>query len=81
MKRSWFGALGLLAVLGGAGWVALTWAGQDSAKTDVAADVTPERQSPLETLEWLVGDWVDQDEPRSIEFSCHFTKNGSFLVR
>ena len=81
MKRSWFGALGLLAVLGGAGWVALTWAGQDSAKTDVAADVTPERQGPLETLEWLVGDWVDQDEPRSIEFSCHFTKNGSFLVR
>ena len=81
MKRSWFAALGLLAVLGGAGWVALTWAGQDSSKTDVAAVATPERQSPLETLEWLVGDWVDEDENRSIEFNCHFTKNGAFLVR
>ena len=39
------------------------------------------QESPLETLDWLVGDWVNEDENRSIEFSCHFTKNGSFLLR
>ena len=39
------------------------------------------QESPLDTLDWLVGDWVNEDENRSIEFSCHFTKNRSFLVR
>ena len=81
MKRSWFAAFGLLAVLGTAGWVALTWAGQDAPKAEIQAAVTAERQSPLDTLDWLVGDWVNEDENRSIEFNCHFTKNGSFLVR
>ena len=39
------------------------------------------QERPLDTLDWLVGDWVNEDENRSIEFNCHFTKNGSFLVR
>ena len=39
------------------------------------------QERPLDTLDWLVGDWVNEDEQRSIEFSCHFTKNGAFLVR
>ncbi len=81
MKRSWFAAFGLLAVLGTGGWVALTWAGQDVPKAEIPAAVTVERQSPLATLDWLVGDWVNEDENRSIEFNCHFTKNESFLVR
>ena len=50
-------------------------------QTESQAAVTAERQSPLDTLDWLVGDWVNEDENRSIEFNCHFTKNGSFLVR
>jgi hypothetical protein len=90
MRRIWFAAFGLLAVLISAGWVvALSFAGQDvpkaekqeSTKTVMPAAATPERQSPLDTLDWLVGDWVNEDENRSIEFNCHFTKNGSFLVR
>ena len=81
MKRSWFAAFGLLAVFGTAGWVALTWAGQDAPKAESPAAVTAERQSPLATLDWLVGDWGNEDENRSIEFNCHFTKNASFLVR
>lgn len=81
MNRSWFAAFGLLAVVGTAGWVARTWAGQDTTKAEIQAAVTAERQSPLDTLDWLVGDWVNEDENRSIEFNCHFTKNGSFLVR
>lgn len=39
------------------------------------------KERPLDTLDWLVGDWVNQDGERSIEFSCNFTKNGSFLLR
>jgi hypothetical protein len=39
------------------------------------------QERPLDTLDWLVGDWVNEDEARSIEFNCHFTKNGAFLVR
>ena len=90
MKRSWSAAFGLLAVLSTAGWVvALSRAGQDvpedkqpeAAQAEIQAAATPEIQSPLETLDWLVGDWVNEDENRSIEFNCHFTKNGSFLVR
>jgi hypothetical protein len=77
MKRSWSAAFGLLAVLSAAGWiVALSRAGQD-----VPDEKQPEIQSPLNTLDWLVGDWVNENESRSIEFNCHFTKNGSFLVR
>lgn len=39
------------------------------------------QERPLDMLDWLVGDWVNEDENRSIEFNCHFTKNGAFLVR
>jgi hypothetical protein len=90
MKRSRFVAFGLLAVLGTTGWViALSRAGQDvstvkqqeAPKAETQAAVTTESQSPLSTLDWLVGDWVNEDENRAIEFNCHFTKNGSFLVR
>jgi hypothetical protein len=90
MRRNWFAGLGLLAVLSTAGWiVALSFAGreapkaekQESPKGEIQAAVTAERQSPLDTLDWLVGDWVNEDQNRSIEFNCHFTKNGSFLVR
>ena len=90
MKRSWSAAFGLLAVLSAAGWVvALSRAGQDvpgdkqpeAAQAEIQAAATPEIQSPLDTLDWLVGDWVNEDENRSIEFNCHFTKNGAFLVR
>lgn len=39
------------------------------------------KEGPLDTLDWLVGDWVDASDNISVEFSCHFTKNGAFLVR
>lgn len=90
MRRSWFVAFGLLAVFSTAGWVvALSRAGQEvpkakqqeTPKDETQAATTVERQSPLATLDWLVGDWVNDDENRLIEFNCHFTKNNSFLVR
>jgi hypothetical protein len=39
------------------------------------------RESQLVAIDWLVGDWVDASNNASVEFSCHFTKNGAFLVR
>jgi hypothetical protein len=82
MYRSSLKSFGLLAVLGTAGWAAaLLYAGQDVPKAETQAAVTSASPSPLETLDWLVGDWVNADDDRSIEFNCHFAKNGSFLVR
>ena len=57
------------------------------AKSDAVAaqpaDVSaqPAQEKPLDMLDWLVGDWVDENDNVSVEFSCHFTKNGAFLVR
>ena len=68
--------------------IALAWTiarGQPNLRETKPAPPPTGEQSrqerPLDTLDWLVGDWVDEDENRSIEFSCHFTKNASFLVR
>jgi uncharacterized protein (TIGR02246 family) len=35
----------------------------------------------LEQLEWLVGDWVDEDDDSIVEFSCQVVDNGNFLLR
>ncbi len=51
---------------------------EPAAKAEEPAAVA---ENPLETLDWLVGDWVDADENFNVDFSCHFTKNRSFLVR
>jgi hypothetical protein len=61
------------------GWT-LAWAQQpkDAASPTVAPAL---QESPLATLDWLVGDWENEGGERAIEFNCHFTKNGSFLIR
>lgn len=38
-------------------------------------------ETPLATLDWLVGNWVGESEKGSIEFSCRFTKNNAFMIR
>lgn len=38
-------------------------------------------ESPLSTLDWLVGDWEGGGKEGRVEFSCHFTKNNVFLIR
>ena len=35
----------------------------------------------LEPLDWLVGDWCDNNASPTVEFSCNPSKNGKFLVR
>lgn len=35
----------------------------------------------LKELEWMIGDWVDQDDQSRIMTSCHWTKNRNFITR
>jgi uncharacterized protein (TIGR02246 family) len=40
-----------------------------------------EHRAQLQQLEWLVGDWVDEDDDSIVEFSCQAVDNGNFLLR
>jgi len=46
-------------------------------------DAAPEgrQNSPLDELEWMVGQWVDEGEDSTIITSCSWTKNRKFLMR
>jgi hypothetical protein len=35
----------------------------------------------LKQLEWMIGNWVDEDENASIVTECKWSKNNSFIVR
>jgi len=41
----------------------------------------PSHHEQLQSLEWMVGTWVDSDENSSIETTCRWTANQNFLVR
>jgi uncharacterized protein (TIGR02246 family) len=55
-----------------AGWKLLSVEEDDSPAT---ADVS----NHLKDLQWLIGDWVDQDENASVDTSFRWTKNFSFI--
>jgi uncharacterized protein (TIGR02246 family) len=40
-----------------------------------------EHRAQLQQLEWLVGDWVDEDDDSIVEFTCQAVDNGNFLLR
>ena len=57
-----------------------TAAEQPDVSVDAAADdASP--ASPLEVLDWMVGEWVDQGEDATIITECSWTKNRKFLKR
>lgn len=35
----------------------------------------------LKPLEWMIGDWIDQDQTGKLETNCYWSANNSFLVR
>ena len=35
----------------------------------------------LKDLEWMIGEWVDQDEDATVETVCQWTKNRNFITR
>ena len=83
MTRQWLAGLGLLAAGLVAGWSAARSQAPPGDKPDPAParDRAADRGRPLDTLDWMVGDWLDDDDQVTAEFSCHFTKNDAFLVR
>ena len=57
-----------------------TAAEQPDVSVDVVADEAG-TASPLEELDWMVGEWVDQAEDSTITTICSWTKNRKFLKR
>jgi len=84
MKRQWLAAVGLLAAGLVVGWSAAR-SQAPGERGEVERGPAPreatDRASPLDTLDWLVGNWVADDDEISAEFSCNFTKNDAFLLR
>jgi hypothetical protein len=57
-----------------------TAAEQPDVSVDVVADEAGPA-SPLEELDWMVGEWIDQAEDSTITTTCSWTKNRKFLKR
>ncbi len=52
----------------------------DSVRETVVPAATSHHER-LKDLEWLIGEWVDQDENSTIRTVCEWTKNKNFLTR
>lgn len=48
-------------------------------------EILPMGSSPnrdkLKPLEWMIGDWVDEDQSGKLETSCYWSADGNFIVR
>ncbi len=42
---------------------------------------TSENSEKLKPLEWMIGDWVDEDESGKLETTCFWSPDGNFIVR
>ncbi|MBI3863359.1 MAG: SgcJ/EcaC family oxidoreductase [Planctomycetia bacterium] len=40
-----------------------------------------QHSAQLQQLDWLLGDWVDEDDDSIVEFACQAVENGNFLLR
>ena len=48
---------------------------------EAAAADDAQQASPLDALEWMVGEWLDQGAESTITTSCSWTMNRRFLSR
>ena len=44
-------------------------------------DVVPSHYEQLKELEWMVGQWSDEDDEATVTTECNWSKNNNFLVR
>ncbi len=49
--------------------------------TDKETLTGPSSNEQLKQLEWMIGNWVDEDQTASIVTDCKWAKNNSFIVR
>lgn len=54
---------------------------QDAENQDPGNQDAAPVESPLATLDWLLGSWSGGTDKGQIEFSCRFAKNNAFLIR
>ena len=55
------------------------WKMESLRESEIAVPTTS--HDHLKELEWMIGNWVDQDGETKIETTCQWTSNGSFLTR
>ncbi len=81
--RAKYGVHGLIIAMSlAAGWCVATLTVQDPVVvTSATDDATTAADRPLDTLDWLIGDWRAETAETTVEFSCKFSKNDAFLVR
>ena len=48
---------------------------------DISLPAAPSNANKMKELEWMVGQWVDEDENATIETTCSWTPNQAFLRR
>jgi uncharacterized protein (TIGR02246 family) len=53
----------------------------DRISEDEEAPARPSHYEHLKDLEWLVGNWIDQDGGEAIKTECQWTRNKNFLTR
>ncbi|MHB8866695.1 MAG: YybH family protein [Pirellulaceae bacterium] len=49
--------------------------------TEEEVVVTPSHYEQLKDLEWMIGNWVDQDDEATVVTECNWTRNNNFMVR
>jgi uncharacterized protein (TIGR02246 family) len=57
------------------------WKMDSVRETTVPAPAGGSAYEHLQELEWMIGDWVDQNSASTVETVCQWTKNKSFLTR
>lgn len=53
----------------------------DRVTDEPQTEAPPSHYDQLKVLEWMVGNWVDQDEQVRVVTDCHWAKNKNFLIR
>ena len=46
----------------------------------IAPDPEPTPHDRLQMLDWLVGDWVDEDAEAAISMACRWDQGGNFIL-
>ena len=53
----------------------------DSVREATASGPPPSNYDKLQSLEWMIGTWVDADNSGAVETNCRWTKNRNFIAR
>lgn len=52
----------------------------DRVSDEAKVDPSPHYER-LREIEWMIGEWVDQDEQATVELNCRWSRNKNFMIR